>query len=112
MQAVLHGERILFGKLELVDGVEFGVDLDGLDRRPAQPQHVHPRTVSGSRHRLDLQRPRDRRPDCTAAQITLWTTEVSGSIVTMPPLTRRGERGLAEVICELSLACGAHMEAM
>jgi hypothetical protein len=26
--------------------------------------------------------------------MTLWTMDVSGSIVTMPPLTRRGDKGV------------------
>ena len=60
MQAVLHRQRILVGKFELVGGVELGLDLDGLDRRPAQAQRIDAHAVLPARHRLDLQRARQR----------------------------------------------------
>ena len=92
LQAVLHRVGKLPGKFQLIGGVEFGLELDGLDRRPAQPQRVDAHAVLTARHRLDLQRA------AQGVRVVLQrddalTAEVSGSIVTMPPLTSRGELG-------------------
>ena len=56
------------GKFELIGGVEFGFELDGLDRRPAQPQRVHAHAILPARHGLDLQRAAEASRGCTAAQ--------------------------------------------
>ena len=92
MQPELHGQRKCDGKFELVGGVEFGLDLDGFDRRPAQPQRVDANAVLPARRRLNLS-VRDNESGLYCSAITLWITLVSGSSVTMPPLTRRGEIG-------------------
>ena len=33
LNAVLHGDRVQFRELELIGGIDLGVELDGLDRR-------------------------------------------------------------------------------
>src|SRR5262245_44244740 len=53
MEAELPRRRVLFGVLKLVGGIDLAVELDGLDRRPLEPQHL---VVAGSvgRRPLDL----------------------------------------------------------
>jgi hypothetical protein len=78
VQTVSHRQRELIGKLELIGGVEFGLDLDRFDRRTGVDW---------------ICRVRERESGLYCSAITDWTTALSGSSVTMPPLTRRGESG-------------------
>ena len=57
MQSELHHVRIVVGKFELVGGVELGLDLEGFDRWPLQPQRLG--AVAGLTDALHLQRARN-----------------------------------------------------
>ena len=53
LDAQLHRVRILIGKFQLVGGVDLGVELDRLHRRPLQPQRL--RAIAALAGALDLQ---------------------------------------------------------
>ena len=53
-----HDALVLVRELELIGGVDLGIELDRLDRRAGEPQRF--RTVAALGGALDLQRARQR----------------------------------------------------
>ena len=80
-------------------GIEFGIHLDGLHRRPAQAQRIHTRPVLCPLHSLNLQRARERVRVVLQRDHALYgrSIRVHGDDATSDQAGRVGER--AHCLC-------------